>query len=86
MIIINNIPIGKKLYVFPIVFALLLFIISGTYSYFNDMVQSRIKIAMESDEIIQELLKDRIAVYQFLRQPNLESSIKVNNEFNSNPL
>ncbi len=78
---INNIPIGKKLYVFPIVFALLLLIISGTYSYFNDMVQSRIKIAMESDEIIQELLKDRIAVYQFLRQPNLESSIKVNNEF-----
>jgi len=57
-------------------------IISGfVFQYFNNITEKRIHVAIETDVFIQEVLKGRISVYQFLRSPNESTAQKVRDDF-----
>jgi methyl-accepting chemotaxis protein len=52
-------------------------IISGLiFSYFNNIVEVRSNISIQTDLFIQQVLKGRISVYQFLRTPD-ETKAKI---------
>ncbi|MFY9079784.1 methyl-accepting chemotaxis protein [Aliarcobacter cryaerophilus] len=51
------------------------------FSYFNQINNQRIKTATQTDIFIQQVLKGRISVYQFLRVPSEQNAQKVKNDF-----
>ena len=51
------------------------------FSYFNQINNQRIKTATQTDIFIQQVLKGRISVYQFLRVPSEQSAQKVKSDF-----
>ena len=85
---IRNINTKTKLLLFPLMFLIIVVISSVVYSHFSGKENSRTDIAMETDEFIQEVLKGRISVYQFLRTatPNNENIVIENIEFLKNSL
>jgi methyl-accepting chemotaxis protein len=51
------------------------------FSYYNSVALARNNVAIQTDELVQELLNARISVYQFLRTVNQENASKVVNNF-----
>ena len=78
---IRNINTKTKLLLFPLMFLIIVVISGVVYSHFSGKENSRTDIAMETDEFIQEVLKGRISVYQFLRAPNDDTRKKVVDNF-----
>ncbi|MGE4463034.1 MAG: chemotaxis protein, partial [Arcobacter sp.] len=78
---LKRINTKKKLLIFPAVFILIMLISGIAYNYFSNLENSRSKISLETEEFIQQLLKGRISVYQFLRNPNIENAQKVRENF-----
>lgn len=77
----HNLSTKGKLFLFPVLFVLAMVIIGLVYSHYSSKANSKIEIASQTDAFIQQLLKGRIAVYQFLRKPNDEKSENVKNRF-----
>ena len=66
----------------PIAFITIVVISSFIFSYFSKLAEHRTNAAIQTDLFIQEVLKGRILVYQFLRAPDETKAQKVRDEFN----
>ncbi|PKI81336.1 chemotaxis protein, partial [Malaciobacter halophilus] len=78
---LNNISTRKKLMFFPALFILNIIIAGMLYSYFNAKVKHTTEAQISTEEFIQDLLKGRISVYQFLRVSNEQRAQKVRDDF-----
>ncbi|KLD96907.1 hypothetical protein AF74_08345, partial [Aliarcobacter butzleri L349] len=78
---LKNMNMRKKLFLFPILFILIVIGSGLVYKYFSNIAHQRNNVAISTEEFIQQNLKGRISVYQFLRNLTEESSQKVENDF-----
>ncbi|WP_323592922.1 methyl-accepting chemotaxis protein [Aliarcobacter butzleri] len=78
---LKNMNMRKKLFLFPILFILIVIGSGLVYKYFSNIAHQRNNAAISTEEFIQQNLKGRISVYQFLRNLTEESSRKVENDF-----
>ncbi|PRM94811.1 chemotaxis protein [Aliarcobacter cryaerophilus] len=78
---LNNLSTKKKLMLLPIIFILIVIVCALVFSYFNQINNQRIKTATQTDVFIQQVLKGRISVYQFLRVPSEQNAQKVKSDF-----
>ena len=78
---LNNLSTKKKLMLLPIIFIVIVIVCALVFSYFNQINNQRIKTATQTDIFIQQVLKGRISVYQFLRVPSEQSAQKVKSDF-----
>ena len=78
---LNNLSTKKKLMLLPIMFIVIVIVCALVFSYFNQINNQRIKTATQTDVFIQQVLKGRISVYQFLRVPSEQSAQKVKSDF-----
>ena len=70
---LKNMSTKKKLFLFPVLFVLIVVVSAFIYKYYSNMANTRNYVAITTDEFIQQLLKGRISIYQFLRNPNEEN-------------
>lgn len=70
----------KKLLLFPSMFIIIV-LLGIIYYHWNNVSSARIESANKTDIFIQNLLKGRISVYQFLRSPNEQTAQKVRDDF-----
>jgi methyl-accepting chemotaxis protein len=80
---LNNISTRKKLMFFPALFIINIIIAGIIFSHFNGKVNHDVKIQISTEKFIQDLLKGRISVYQFLRDSNEQRAQKVRDDFNN---
>ncbi|WP_419782868.1 methyl-accepting chemotaxis protein [Malaciobacter marinus] len=80
---LNNISTRKKLMFFPTLFIINIIISGIIFSHFNGKVNHDVKVQISTEEFIQDLLKGRISVYQFLRISNEQRAQKVRDDFNN---
>ncbi|PRM87728.1 chemotaxis protein [Aliarcobacter cryaerophilus] len=78
---LNNLSTKKKLMLLPITFVVIVIVCGLVFSYFNQISNQRIKTATQTDIFIQQVLKGRISVYQFLRVPSEQNVQKVKSDF-----
>ncbi|MEZ4694481.1 MAG: hypothetical protein R2837_10965 [Aliarcobacter sp.] len=78
---LKSLSTRKKVMFLPIMFIIIVIISSLVYSYFNKMTNDRVRTAIQTDIFIQEVLKGRISVYQFLKVPTEQSAQKVKDDF-----
>ncbi|AYJ79822.1 methyl-accepting chemotaxis protein [Aliarcobacter cryaerophilus] len=78
---LNNLSTKKKLMLLPITFVVIVIVCGLVFSYFNQISNQRIKTATQTDIFIQQVLKGRISVYQFLRVPSEQNAQKVKRDF-----
>ncbi|BAK71381.1 methyl-accepting chemotaxis protein [Aliarcobacter butzleri] len=78
---LKNMNMRKKLFLFPILFILIVIGSGLVYKHFSNIAHQRNNAAISTEEFIQQNLKGRISVYQFLRNLTEESSRKVENDF-----
>jgi methyl-accepting chemotaxis protein len=79
---IKNFSTKSKLFVLPILFVVIVLCSSGIFMHYNGLVNLRIENASTTEVLIQDVLKGRISVYQFLRKPDNAKAIKVQEDFN----
>ncbi|MGB3751230.1 MAG: methyl-accepting chemotaxis protein [Arcobacteraceae bacterium] len=77
----KNLSTKNKLLTFPILIVLVMVTLGGVFNYYNNLVNSRVASAIQTEEFIQHMLKGRISVYQYLNTPNIETINKVNEDF-----
>ena len=70
---LKNMSTKKKLFLFPVLFVLIVVASAFIYKHYSNMANTRNHVAITTDEFIQQLLKGRISIYQFLRNPNEEN-------------
>ncbi|MCT7583570.1 methyl-accepting chemotaxis protein [Aliarcobacter butzleri] len=78
---LKNMNTRKKLFLFPLLFILIVIGSGLVYKHFSNTAHQRNNAAILTEEFIQQNLKGRISVYQFLRNLTEESSQKVQNDF-----
>ena len=78
---LKNISTKKKLLLLPISFILIVIISSFIFCYFSSISENRTYTATQTDKFIQQVLKGRISVYQFLRAPSEQTAQKVRVDF-----
>jgi len=74
---IKNINTKMKLLLFPFMFVIIVVVSGVVYTHYSSIENTRSQISIKTEEFIQELLKGRISVYQFLRTPTDENAQKV---------
>ena len=79
---LNNISTRKKLMLLPTAFIGIVIISALIFNYFNNLAEKRTNTAIQTDLFIQQVLKGRISVYQFLRTPDEAKVQKVRDDFN----
>ena len=67
----------------PSVFTTIVIISGLLFSYFNNIIEQRTNAAVQTDLFIQQVLKGRISVYQFLRSPDEIKAQKVRDDFSN---
>ena len=78
---LSNFNTRKKLFLFPILFISIVIGSGFTYKYFSNISKARNNVTITTDEFIQQNLKGRISVYQFLRAPSENTKEKVLSNF-----
>ena len=78
---LRNVSTKMKLMLLPIVFILIVIISAFVFSYFNSISEKRANTVIQTDIFIQQVLKGRISVYQFLRSPSDRTAQKVRVDF-----
>ncbi|MDX4028130.1 methyl-accepting chemotaxis protein [Aliarcobacter skirrowii] len=78
---LSRINTKMKLLLFPIIFLLIVVTVGAVYIYYSSIVDARNTAAIKTDIFIQNILKGRISVYQFLRDPSQEAALKVKEDF-----
>jgi len=78
---IKNLSTKNKLLSFPILIVLTMITLGGVFYYYNGLAQARFAVASETDDFLKQMLKGRIAVYQFMRNPNEEKADNVKKVF-----
>ncbi len=77
----KNLSTKNKLLSFPILVILVMIILGIVFTHYNNLVNSRVAAASQTDVFIQQVLKGRISVYQFLRVPSTQKADKVREDF-----
>lgn len=77
----NRLNTKMKLMLFPTAFIVIILVCGGVYTYFNNQDIARSKVALQTEGFVQDLLKGRISVYQFLRVPTKDTAQKVREDF-----
>ncbi len=67
----------------PTAFIGIVIISALIFTYFNNISEQRTNAAVQTDLFIQQVLKGRISVYQFLRSPDEAKAQKVRDDFNT---
>jgi methyl-accepting chemotaxis protein len=80
---LSRISTKKKLLLFPSIFVVIVILVGAIYSYWSNISNNRIESTIKTDIFVQNVLKGRISVYQFLRGPNEINAQKVRDNFNS---
>ncbi|MDX4011898.1 methyl-accepting chemotaxis protein [Aliarcobacter skirrowii] len=78
---LNQINTKMKLLLFPIIFLLIVVTVGAVYIHYSSIADARNTAAIKTDIFIQNILKGRISVYQFLRNPSQEAALKVKEDF-----
>ena len=78
---LKNLKTKSKLLLFPLMFIIITAISGLVYTYFDNQKEVRTNVAFQTNEFVEELLKGRISVYQFLRTPTNENAQKVVTNF-----
>lgn len=78
---LKNFTTKTKLFFFPILFIIIICISAYIYIHYNNIVNGRNDIAVKTEQFIQQVLKGRISVYQFLQTPTHEKKKPVINDF-----
>ncbi|PUE66480.1 methyl-accepting chemotaxis protein [Arcobacter caeni] len=73
---LKNTSTKRKLLLLPIAFIFIVIISALIFSYFDNIEKRQTNAAGQTDLFIQQVLKGRISVYQFLRSPD-ESKAKI---------
>ncbi len=81
--LLNNISTRKKLMLLPMAFIGIVIISSLIFTYFSNLAEQRTNAAFKTDLFIQEVLKGRISVYQFLGSPDEAKAQIVRDDFNT---
>jgi methyl-accepting chemotaxis protein len=77
----KNLSIKIKLIIFPLLFIFLISTLGVIFAYYSNVAKEKNYITFQSEDLIQELLKSRISVYQFLQTPNNDTAQIVKNNF-----
>ncbi|PKN15083.1 MAG: chemotaxis protein, partial [Deltaproteobacteria bacterium HGW-Deltaproteobacteria-24] len=80
---LNNLNTRTKLMLLPLLFIIIVIISGFVFSHFNKIVKHRIDLSIQTHVLIEDVLKGRISVYQFLRAPNENNAVKVRESFNA---
>ncbi|MFA6788845.1 MAG: methyl-accepting chemotaxis protein [Arcobacteraceae bacterium] len=78
---LKNINTKKKLLLFPLLFTIIVIVSVLIYVHYSTMANVRNNAAITTEHLIQQILKGRISVYQFLRLPNEQNAQKVRDDF-----
>jgi methyl-accepting chemotaxis protein len=78
---LRNLSTKKKLFLFPTLFIAIVVISTFVYNYYSNMANTRNYVALTTDEFVQQVLKGRISIYQFLRNPKEENRLIVIENF-----
>ena len=78
---LSKIDTKKKLFLFPSLFVIIVILVGLLYTHFSNVSNSRNEAAVKTDIFVQQVLKGRISVYQFLRSPNEQTAQKVRDDF-----
>ena len=78
---LSRINTKMKLLLFPIIFLLIVVTVGAVYIHYSSIADARNTAAIKTDIFIQNILKGRISVYQFLRNPSQEAALKVKEDF-----
>ena len=70
-----------KLLLFPFMFVIIVAVSGFVYIHYSGLENSRNQVSIETENFIQQLLKGRISVYQFLRAPTEVNKQKVIDTF-----
>ncbi|XOB62276.1 methyl-accepting chemotaxis protein [Campylobacterota bacterium DY0563] len=75
----KDISTRVKLMLFPVVFLIVIISSGVTFKYYFSISNERNAAAMQTEIFLQDFLKMRIAVYQFMNNPSIDSSKNVTN-------
>ena len=78
---LKNFTTKTKLFFFPILFIIIICISAYVYIHYSNIVEGRNDIAVKTEQFIQQVLKGRISVYQFLQNPTQEKMKPVLDDF-----
>ena len=80
---LKNLSTRVKLYLFPTIFVLILFLIGFIYIHYSSKAENRNIVFNKSQLIVKEVAEGRITLFQFLRNPNEQTAAKVREKFGS---
>ena len=78
---LKNLNTKMKLLLFPFMFIVIVVLSALVYLNYSSLAEKRNEVALKTEGFVQELLKGRISVYQFLRNPSSETAQKVRENF-----
>ncbi|MGJ0297976.1 methyl-accepting chemotaxis protein [Aliarcobacter cryaerophilus] len=78
---LHKINTQKKLLLFPTIFIIIIVLVGNIYTHYSNIANTRNEVAIKTEIFIQDVLKGRISVYQFLRNPSQEAALKVKEDF-----
>jgi len=78
---LKNLRTKTKLMILPLIFIVIVAVSSVIFNYFDNIAIQRTQSAVQTEVLVQEVLKGRIAVYQFLRAPFLNKADTVRDSF-----
>ena len=78
---LKNLNTKMKLLLFPFMFIVIVVLSAFVYLNYSSLAEKRNEVALKTEGFVQEILKGRISVYQFLRNPSSETAQKVKENF-----
>ncbi|OCL89361.1 methyl-accepting chemotaxis protein [Arcobacter porcinus] len=78
---LKNLNTKTKLFLFPIIFIITIIATTIIYSLSISYVQERIKVSSQTTHLIDNLLKARISVYQFMLNPTKDEKANVDQKW-----
>jgi len=78
----KNLSTKNKLLSFPFLIVIAIISLGIAFIHYDNLVNTRVASAIQTDLFTQQVLKGRISVYQFLRTPNNTKANNVRNDFN----
>ena len=78
---LNQINTNKKLLLFPTMFLVIVILSGMLYTYYSNIANERNSAAIKTEHFIQDVLKGRMSVYQFLTLPSEETAQKTREIF-----
>ncbi|MCT7500991.1 methyl-accepting chemotaxis protein [Aliarcobacter cryaerophilus] len=78
---LKNLDIGKKIFIFPLLFMFVMIICAFLYHNSISYVENRTSISENANVLAKDLLNSRISVYQFMLETNIDKRDEVIENF-----